>query len=80
MPQMGDWYWGTQTAATTSNQYVTITNTWDNTSAAPRPIVWNGAEVVMGAPVEPAPPLKEKAVDWLRRRVEEYRVPLLEAA
>jgi len=70
--------WPTTTTAT--NQYVNISSTWDSSTAAPRNIIWNGAQVVMGPPVEPSAPLKEKALEWLRRRVEEYRVPLMEAA
>jgi len=66
--------------AATSAGYVNISTTWDSSTAAPRGILWNGAEVVMGAPYAPPSPAKEKAIDWLRRRVEEYRVPLLEAA
>jgi len=81
MPNMGydQWPSGSSSAAIT-NEYVNISTTWDTSTASPRGIIWNGAQVVMGPPIQPVPPLKEKAVDWLRRRVEEYRVPLLEAA
>jgi hypothetical protein len=67
-------------ASTATNQYVNISTTWDTNTAAPRAIVWDGSQVVMGPPYQPAPPMKETAVDWLRRRVQEYRVPLMEAA
>jgi len=81
MPNVGDYAWTTASSSSAvTNQYVTITNTWDASSSAARPIVWNGAEIGMGAPYAPPSPAKEKAIDWLRRRVEEYRVPLLEAA
>lgn len=82
---MGNFYTSTiltnTTASTNSAGWYSAGTTWDASWGSARPIEYNGNVIRMGAPVAVVPePKDEGPMEWLRRRVEEYRVDLADAA